>query len=76
MQILKEAKKEELPISFLTDFISRGWDQIGQLKETLAAIKGEFTGTKKVEEILQPLLDAYLVCVGQLELHLQNKDYI
>ena len=72
---LKESK-EQLPISFLTDFVSRGWDQVGQLKETIASIKDTFSGTKKVEEILQPLVDAYLVCIGQLELHMQNKDYI
>ena len=72
---LKESK-EQLPISFLTDFVSRGWDQVGQLKETINSIKETFGGTKKVEEILQPLVDAYLVCIGQLELHMQNKDYI
>jgi hypothetical protein len=72
---LKESK-EQLPISFLTDFVSRGWDQVGQLKETINSIKETFSGTKKVEEILQPLVDAYLVCIGQLELHMQNKDYI
>lgn len=46
------------------------------LKQEIAAIKEEFSGTKKVEELLQNLVDAYLICVGQLELHMQNKDYL
>ena len=44
MEIMKEEKltetkltesKEKLPISFLTDFVSRGWDDVGYLKETI-----------------------------------------
>lgn len=80
MDSVKEAKlneaKEKLPISFLTDFVSRGWDDIGYLKETIKSINENFSGTKKVEELLQALVDAYLVCIGQLELHLQDKDYL
>lgn len=80
MDSVKEAKlneaKEKLPISFLTDFVSRGWDDIGYLKETIKSISENFSGTKKVEELLQALVDAYLVCIGQLELHLQDKDYL
>lgn len=80
MEIVKESKltesKEKLPISFLTDFVSRGWDDVGYLKETIKSISESFSGTKKVEELLQALVDAYLVCIGQLELHLQQKDYL
>lgn len=85
MEIMKEEKlaetkltesKEKLPISFLTDFVSRGWDDIGYLKETIKSISESFSGTKKVEELLQALVDAYLVCIGQLEAHLQAKDYL
>jgi len=85
MEIMKEEKlaeakltesKEKLPISFLTDFVSRGWDDVGYLKETIKSIKETFSGTKKVEDLLQALVDAYLVCIGQLELHLQDKDYL
>ena len=75
MAELKEAK-EKLPISFLTDFVSRGWDDVGYLKETIKSISESFSGTKKVEDLLQALVDAYLVCIGQLELHLQDKDYL
>ena len=85
MGIMKEEKlaetkltesKEKLPISFLTDFVSRGWDDVGYLKETIKSISESFSGTKKVEELLQALVDAYLVCIGQLEAHLQAKDYL
>lgn len=80
MEIKKEKKlneaKEKLPISFLTDFVSRGWDDVGYLKETIKSIGESFSGTKKIEELLQALIDAYLVCIGQLELHLQQKDYL
>ena len=75
MKILKEAK-EKLPVSFLTDFISRGWDDVGYLQETIKSISENFSGTKKVEELLQALLDAYLVCIGQLQMHLEDKDYL
>ena len=68
--------KEKLPVSFLTDFVSRSWEDIGYLKETIRSIGENFSGTKKVEELLEALLDAYLVCVGQLELHLADKDYL
>ena len=68
--------KEKLPVSFLTDFISRGWDDVGYLKETIKSIGENFSGTKKVEELLNNLLDAYLVCIGQLELHVSAKDYL
>lgn len=75
MKILKEAK-EKLPVSFLTDFISRGWDDVGYLKETIAAIKEVYSGTKEIEELLQALIDAYLVCIGQMEAHLHDNKYI
>lgn len=74
-QQLNESK-EKLPVSFLTDFVSRGWEDIGYLKATISSIGENFSGTKKVEGLLQNLLDAYLVCVGQLELHLAEKDYL
>jgi len=76
MKLTLKESKEQLPLSFLTDFVSRGWENIGMLKQEIAAIKEEFSGTKKVEELLQNSVDAYLICVGQLELHMQNKDYL
>ena len=38
MKILKE-NKEKLPISFLTDFISKSWEEVGYLKADIEAIK-------------------------------------
>lgn len=75
MKILKEAK-ENLPVTFLTAFVSDGWEKVGILKEQIEAIKREFKGTKKVEGLLQDLIDAYLVCIGQMEQHLSAKDYL
>lgn len=75
MKILKEAK-EKLPVSFLTDFVSRSWDDVGYLKETIAAIKDVYSGTEEIEELLNSLIDAYLVCIGQLEAHLHDNKYI
>jgi len=80
MKVMKEAKlneaKEELPVSFLTDFISKGWEEVGYLKATIESIKESYSGTKKVEELVQSLVDAYLVCIGQLELHIHKEKYI
>lgn len=75
MKILKEAK-EQLPVSFLTDFISKGWEEVGYLKADIEAIKEAYKGTKKIEELIQALVDAYLVCIGQLEAHIHDNNYI
>lgn len=75
MKVLKEAK-EQLPVSFLTDFISKGWEEVGILKADIDAIKEVYKGTKDIEELIQTLIDAYLVCIGQMEAHLHEKDYI
>lgn len=75
MKILKESK-ENLPITFLTNFVSEGWSKVGELKDQKEALSAEFKGTKKIEELLQDLIDAYLVCIGQIEQHLAAKDYL
>lgn len=77
MKILREeASKEKLPVSFLTDFMSKGWEEVGYLKEAIKAISTDFSETTKVEEIMQDLIDAYLVCIGQIELYLEDKNYV
>ena len=80
MKILKEEqiKQEELPITFITSFVSRGWEEVGMLKEQIKALKEEFSGKNiaKIEEILQGLIDAYLINIGQLELFLHENDYV
>ena len=75
MKILKEAK-ETLPIAFLTDFISKGWEEVGYLKADIEAIKEAYKGTKPIEDLIQDLIDAYLVCIGQLEAHLHDNKYL
>jgi len=73
---LTENKKEKLPIDFLTSSASQGWSEVGNLKASLDGIKQNFSGTTKVEQILQDLIDAYLVYIGQLELLIDKKDYL
>ena len=75
MKILKESK-EALPIAFLTDFISKGWEEVGYLKADIEAIKEAYKGTKPIEGLIQDLIDAYLVCIGQLEAHLHDNKYL
>ena len=75
MKILKESK-ETLPIAFLTDFISKGWEEVGYLKADIEAIKEAYKGTKPIEVLIQDLIDAYLVCIGQLEAHLHDNKYL
>lgn len=78
MKILKEqqTRQDELPITFITSFVSRGWEEVGMLKEQIKALKTEFKNVDKIEEILQGLIDAYLINIGQLELFLQENDYV
>lgn len=75
MKILKESK-ETLPIAFLTDFISKGWEEVGYLKADIEAIREAYKGTKPIEGLIQDLIDAYLVCIGQLEAHLHDNKYL
>lgn len=75
IKILNESKIQ-LPITYLTNFVSRGWEEIGMLKEEIEAIKKEFKDVKKIEDCVGDLIDAYLVCVGKIEGILDNKKYI
>jgi len=75
MRIIHESK-EKLPVDFMTQFVSKGWEEIGNLKASRDAIKKEFKDTKNVEKIIQDLEDAYLVAVGQMELFLNDKNYV
>ena len=74
MKILREDNepiiKEALPTSFLTDMMSKGWEEVGYLKEASGAIKETYVNTAKVESLMQDLMDAYLVFIGQIELYL------
>lgn len=64
---VNEIVKDPLPTSFITSFVSEGWDRIGVLKDQVVSLGETFTGADKVVCIIQELLDAYLVCVGQME---------
>lgn len=68
--------KEKLPLDFLTSTVSHSWEEVGNLKASIAGIKQTFSETDKVAKILQDLVDSYLICIGQLELFLDSKDYI
>ena len=68
--------KTSLPITYLTNFVSRGWGEIGNLKEEIQAIKKEFKDIKKIESCINDLIDAYLVCVGKLEGILSAEKYV
>lgn len=78
MRILKEDPeiKETLPVSFVTDMMSKGWDEVGYLREASTAIKETYKDTAKIEELMQDLMDAYLVFIGQLELYLHSEEDI
>lgn len=69
-------KKELLPLDFLTSSVSQGWSEVGNLKASLEGIKQMFSGTNKVEKVIQELIDAYLIYIGQLELLIDKKDYL
>ena len=75
-QKLNEAAKEELPVSFLTDFISDGWAKVGVLQSSIEALKETYNGVSPIADLLQSLIDAYLVCIGQMEAHIEDKKYI
>lgn len=72
IKIIKEVK-EDLPIGFITSFIGRGWDQVGSLKTDIKQIEECFKNTKKVTKPLQDLIDAYLICISELERQLDDK---
>ena len=75
MEELKESK-ETLPISLLTDLISRGWAEVGNIKADIEAIGNTYKGAKKIEDTLQALADSYLIAIGQLEAFAEAKDYV
>ena len=55
MRILKEDTvivKETLPVSFLTDMISKGWDEVGYLKDASSAIKETYKDTAKINKMI------------------------
>ena len=76
MKIIKESKQEKLPIDFITQFVSNGWEEVGNLKASIEGIKHEFSNTAGVVDILQNLIDSYLIAIGQMEMYLNDKNYL
>lgn len=69
-------KKEKLPITYLTDFTSNGWSTIGNLKADKEAIAASYSGTSKIEEVIQDLIDAYTIAVAQMTTIASSKEYL
>ena len=46
------------------------------LREEIEAVKKEFKNTSAIEECVNNLIDAYLICIGTVEGILDNKKYV
>ena len=68
--------KDVLPADIVTGQVSERWAQISTLKAMIEELKECYSKSGRVVGILQNLLDAYLVAVGQLELHLHDNNYL
>lgn len=68
--------KTELPADIVTGEVSAMWAEIGNLKQMIANLNSQYLKSGRVVAILQDLLDAYLVAVGQLELHLHDNNFL
>ena len=40
-EYMENEAKEKLPVSFLTDFISKGWEEVGYLKADIEQVGGK-----------------------------------
>lgn len=76
MKIIKENLEENIPVSFLTGFVSKSWEEIGNIKQSIESLKKDFKNISEVNNILQDLSDAYLICIGRMEKLLNNENYI
>lgn len=50
-QILKESK-ENLPLTVLTELAAQNWAQVGAINDQIKVYKDQFSGAKKVTDIL------------------------
>lgn len=64
--------KQNMPIAFVTNFISQSWEQISTLTEQIEGLKINFKNAADVQKIIQDLIDTYLITVGQLEDYLEK----
>lgn len=64
---INENKKEDMPVSYMADFISRGWQTVGMLQTDVEQLGKTFNKASKTVEIIQDLIDAYLISLGQMQ---------
>jgi DNA-binding protein YbaB len=69
-------KKENLPIEFITNFLSEMWKQLGDIQGQTDRISEDFNKTKKIKKIFQNYINVSLDTLNQLELLLIDEDYI
>ncbi len=73
-------EKDNITSSFLTSLISKNWDEISVLKDTIAMInnteENNFTDREEIIKVLEDLSDSYLLAIGKLEYILHSNDLI
>lgn len=78
---LKESTEKKLPMdkdfssSVVTQLLQDGWGEIGGLQDQISLLN-QYKNSSKLTSILQKLLDAYLIFVGQLEGYLDDKNIV
>lgn len=75
MEKLNEAK-EKLPADYLMQFVSRGWEEVGNYQSELTALKSEFKDVGWITDIIQDLIDAYTIAIGQVQHRLSEDGVI
>jgi len=69
-------EKIELTPEIITQRIGWGWNELSSLQSDLESLKSSFKGTKKVEDLYQGLIDAYLIFIGQLSKYAEDNDFV
>ena len=78
---LKESTEKKLPMdkdfssSVVIQLLQDGWGEIGGLQDQISLLN-QYKNSSKLTSILQKLLDAYLIFVGQLEGYLDDKNIV
>lgn len=75
MEKLNESK-EKLPADYLMQFVSRGWEEVGNYQSELTALKSEFKDVGWITDIIQDLIDAYTIAIGQVQHRLSEDGVI
>lgn len=76
-------EQEQAQLLTLTSIIADSWNKVTDLKSLIASLTTEMPevdsdtfNRTKVVDAFQDLVDAYLVCIGQLESALDKADFI